>query len=149
MKYGVNKQFLLITAGLVWIIAGVNVLRIGIITWMNCTENWLVEIGEATVVFLLFYLLIFRRLYVKHTLRIEQKESNKHNPFSFFDAKGWLIMFFMIALGFTIRRFHLLPDSFISVFYTGLSTALILTGLHFLRYWWIRRSRRGSTDFLK
>ncbi len=63
MKYGVSKQFLLITAGLVWIIAGVNVLRIGIITWMNCTENWLLEVGEATVVFLLFYLLIFRKLY--------------------------------------------------------------------------------------
>ncbi len=140
MKYGVSKQFLLVTAGLVWIIAGVNVLRIGIITWMNCTENWLLEVGEATVVFLLFYLLIFRKLYIKHTRRIEEKESEKHSPLSFFDTKGWLIMAFMIALGVTIRRFQLLPESFISVFYTGLSTALILTGILFLRYWWLRRN---------
>lgn len=46
----------------------------------------------------------------------------------------------MIALGVTIRRFQLLPESFISVFYTGLSTALILTGILFLRYWWLRRN---------
>ena len=37
-------------------------------------------------------------------------------------------MIFMISLGITIRSFHLLPETFISVFYTGLSIALILTG---------------------
>jgi hypothetical protein len=48
-------------------------------------------------------------------------------------VKGWIIMIFMIAFGITIRAFHLLPNSFISVFYTGLSTALIITGFLFLR----------------
>lgn len=42
-------------------------------------------------------------------------------------------MIFMIAFGITIRALHLLPNSFISVFYTGLSTALIITGFLFLR----------------
>lgn len=140
MKYGVNKQFLLITAGLVWIIAGVNILRIGIVTWINNAENWMFKIGEATIVFLFFFILIFKKLYYKHTLRIEQKKEDKHCPFSFFDIKGWLIMIFMITLGITIRSFHLLPESFISVFYTGLSIALILTGILFIRYWWLKRN---------
>ena len=35
MKYGVNRQVLLITAGIVWIVAGANILRIGIVTWLN------------------------------------------------------------------------------------------------------------------
>ena len=35
MKYGVNRQILLIIAGTVWIIAGGNILRIGIVTWMT------------------------------------------------------------------------------------------------------------------
>lgn len=48
-------------------------------------------------------------------------------------------MIFMISLSITIRSFHLLPDSFISVFYTGLSIALILTGILFIRYWWLKR----------
>ena len=55
MKYGVNKQILLITAGAVWITAGINILRIGIITWLNNSQDWMFKIGEATVVFLLFF----------------------------------------------------------------------------------------------
>lgn len=139
MKYGVNKRVLLVTAGLVWIIAGANILRIGIVTWMDSTQEWMFKIGEATIVFLLFFVFVFKRLYYKHTRRIEQKKEEKNCPFSFFDVKGWVIMVLMISLGITIRSFHLLPDSFISVFYTGLSIALILTGILFLRYWWLKR----------
>ena len=52
MKYGVNRQVLLITAGIVWIIAGANLLRIGIVTWLNDSRHWHFKVGEATVVFL-------------------------------------------------------------------------------------------------
>ena len=121
MKYGVNRQILLIIAGTVWIIAGGNILRIGIVTWMNNSHDWMFKIGEATIVFLLFFVLIFKRLYYKHTRRIEQKKETRNCPFSFFDVKSLIIMIFMISLGITIRSFHLLPESFISVFYTGLS----------------------------
>lgn len=139
MKYGVNRQVLLITAGIVWIIAGANILRIGITTWLTNTQGWFFKSCEATVVFLLFFILVFRGLYYKHTRRIEQKKNEKNCPFAFFDAKGWIIMTFMIAIGITVRTFHLLPDSFISVFYTGLAVALIVTGVLFLVYWWKRR----------
>ena len=139
MKYGVNRQILLIIAGTVWIIAGGNILRIGIVTCMNNSHDWMFKIGEATIVFLLFFVLIFKRLYYKHTRRIEQKKETRNCPFPFFDVKSWIIMIFMISLGITIRSFHLLPESFISVFYTGLSIALILTGILFIRYWWLKR----------
>ena len=135
MKYGVSKQFLLITAGVVWIIAGANILRIGLRTWQSAEGDWMYKVCEATIVFLLFFVFVFRKLYYKHTRRIERKK-DKNCPFSFFDAKGWIVMTFMITLGVTIRVFHLLPDSFISVFYTGLSIALMFTGFLFLRYWW-------------
>ena len=49
MKYGVNRQILLIIAGTVWIIAGGNILRIGIVTWMNNSHDWMFKIGEATI----------------------------------------------------------------------------------------------------
>lgn len=74
MKYGVNRQILLITAGAVWIIAGANILRIGIVTWLNTSQDWMFKIGEATVVFLLFFVLVFRRLYYKHTPANRAKE---------------------------------------------------------------------------
>ena len=46
MKYGVNRQVLLITAGIVWIVAGANILRIGIVTWLNDSQYWLFKVGE-------------------------------------------------------------------------------------------------------
>ena len=137
MKYGVNRKVLLITAGIVWMAAGANILRIGIVTWLTDSQYWLFKIGEATVVFLLFFLLVFKKLYYKHTKRIEQKKKEKNCPFSFFDVKGWIVMVFMITFGITIRSFHLLPDAFISVFYTGLSLALMSTGVLFIRSWWV------------
>lgn len=142
MKYGVNRQTLLLIAGLVWIIAGANILRIGIVTWISTSEFWLFKVGEATGVFLLFFNFVFKKLFYKHTKRIEQK-NDKSCPFSFFDTKGWIIMTSMITLGVVVRKFHLLPNAFISVFYSGLSTALIITGFLFLREW-RRRRKRGD-----
>ena len=65
--------------------------------------------------------------------------TNKRCPFSFFDVKGWLVMAFMIALGITIRAARLLPESFIAVFYTGLSLALMATGGRFILLYWKRK----------
>ena len=79
MKYGVNRQILLITAGTVWIIAGANILRIGIVTWLNTSQDWMFKIGEATVVFLLFFVLVFRRLYYKMCIRDRSVTASRAN----------------------------------------------------------------------
>ena len=55
MRYGVARRTLLITAGIVWIIAGGNILRIGVVTWMSDNENWLFRVGEVIIIFLLFF----------------------------------------------------------------------------------------------
>lgn len=144
MKYGVSRQALLLSAGIVWIIAGANILHTGITSWRGGSREGLSGVGEAAVVFLLFFVFVFRKLYLKHTKRIEAKKDDRNCPFSFFDLRGWIVMTAMIAIGIFIRFFNLLPGSFISVFYTGLSLALIFTGALFIRYWW--RRRRTLTD---
>lgn len=138
MTFRVSSRSLLFIAGAVWLIAGINILKIGITTWLNTDQYWLFKVGEAVIVFLLFFIFVFKRLFEKHTKRIEGKKE-KSCPFSFFDKKGWMIMGFMMTLGIVIRKFQLLPYSFISVFYTGLSSALIITGLLFLRQAWIKK----------
>lgn len=135
MKYGVTQHTLLITAGTLWLLAGANILHIGLTCWIDDSQHWLFKVCEASLIFLLFFGIIFHKLYIKHTWRISQKRG-KHCPFSFFDVKGWIVMITMIGLGVTIRTYQLLPNSFIAVFYTGLSLALIGTGLRFIRYWW-------------
>ncbi|WP_106828231.1 hypothetical protein [Parabacteroides pacaensis] len=138
MGFKVDKYGLLFIAGTLWIIVGINILRIGLLTWMSDPHFWLVKIGGALIIFLLFFFLVFRKLYNKHSYRISQKK-DKSCPFSFFDKKSWMIMVFMIILGIGIRKFHWMPNAFISVFYTGLSSALIITGVLFLRRGWIEK----------
>lgn len=132
MGFRVKRRTLLFIAGWVWIIAGMNILRIGIVTWMDDANFWSFKLGESIVVFMLFFHFVFLKLYYKHTERISKK-GERNCPFSFFDVKGWIIMGFMITFGITARYFQWLPNSFISVFYTGLSSALIITGILFLR----------------
>ena len=82
MKYGVSPNTLLITAGTIWSLAGVNILRIGLTCWIDDRHYWLFKVCEASLVFLLFFGIIFHRLYKKHTLRISQKKGSTA-PFPF------------------------------------------------------------------
>ena len=138
MEFRVNRRTLLLIAGCVWIIAGINILRIGIVTWLNDAHYWLFKVGEAIVVFLLFFQFVFRRLFIKHSERISQK-GEKNCPFSFFDVKGWIVMAVMITFGIIARNLGWFPESFISFFYTGLSLALMFTGCLFIRQWWLQK----------
>lgn len=143
MKLGVSRPTLLFIAGAIWIIAGGNILRIGLVTWWNDAQCWLFKAAEATLVFLFFFLLIFRKLLHKHTRRIVRKKE-KNCPFSFFDLKSWLVMAVMMTFGITARRFGWLPPAFISFFYTGLGCALIITGILFLHRGKNLRNRLGK-----
>ena len=130
-KFGVNRRALLVTAGIVWIVAGANILRIGVVTWASQSHYGLFRAGEAIVVFLLCFNLVFKRLFYNLTQGIER----------FFDAKGWIVMCFMILFGILARTCRWLPETFIAVFYTGLSAALIVTGVLFLRYRYRNKDR--------
>ena len=111
MTFGVSRNTLLLTAGLVWLIAGANILRIGIGYWLGTTQYWIYKILEATAVFVFFFGFIFNRLFLKHTQRIAHKKE-KNCPFAFFDVKGWIMMTAMMTMGIVIRRQALLPEHF-------------------------------------
>ena len=142
MKFGVNQNTLLVTAGTIWILAGINIFKIGITTWYQETDFGIINILLSLLVFIVFFCFIFRQQLQRHTLRINNKKKEKNCPFSFFDLKGWLIMMFMIIFGMIIRHFQLLPPDFISIFYTGLSLALMLTGLLFIYQRWINKKKQ-------
>jgi hypothetical protein len=125
-----HKKDLLIVAGAVWLIAGINVLRIGILTYRD--YHSLVNYLLSVVVFLLFHFMVFGRLVKKHTARMLGYAQDKQPIYRFLDLKAFLIMVVMIGGGILIRRFELLLLHFIAVFYTGLGTALTLAGILFL-----------------
>ena len=125
----VKKHTLLLIACLVWVIAGINILKIGVLTYLNYVS--LVNIILSIVVFSLFWFLIFKKLVVFHTDRIKNFNEEPVFFLKFFDKKSFIIMFVMMTFGILIRKLNLAPDRFIAFFYTGLGFALFLAGIFF------------------
>lgn len=125
----VKKQNLLLLAGIVWMIAGFNVLRIGLETYVE--YRMIINYAITLMVFIVFWFMVFHNLTIKHTKRIHEFEEELQLFYKFFDLKSFLIMAFMISFGIIIRKFRLLPDRFIAVFYTGLGAALFMAGVLF------------------
>ena len=125
----VKKQTLLLIASLVWIIAGFNVLHIGILTYKNYVNT--LNLALSLLVFFIFWFMVFSKLVVKHTYRIKNFKEEFLFFLKFFDKKSFIIMACMITFGVLVRKLHLASDIFIAVFYSGLGSALFLAGILF------------------
>lgn len=128
----VKNKTLLLLASLVWLAAGLNIVRIGAQAYVGHTS--LIAALGSVVVFVLFWRM-FRGIVGKHTRRISAYETERQYFWHFFDLRSFLIMAVMMTSGISIRALHLAPDAFIAVFYTGLGTALALAGLAFACRW--------------
>ncbi|WP_368251666.1 hypothetical protein [Enterococcus sp. 2201sp1_2201st1_B8_2201SCRN_220225] len=137
----VNQKTLLLFAGIVWLVVGGNVLKIGLEAYQN-QLNW-GSLLLSILVFFLFWLLVFGPLTQKHQARI-LGYGEKQYFWRFFDGKAFVIMAVMITGGISIRRWHLLPASFIAFFYTGLGAALSLAGLLFLQKYFKERRKTNE-----
>lgn len=128
--YMVKKRTLLFIAGIVWLIAGFNVARLGVLSYLVIERKWFHYLLSLAV-FLAFGTM-FYKMSCKHTKRILGYEN--YRPFwNFFDLKAYIIMAFMMGGGIGLRAAGVFPDIFVSFFYTGLGCALALAGVLFLR----------------
>ena len=127
----VKRRTLLFIAGLVWTIAGFNILKIGVMSYTGYVH--VLNLVCSFIVFLLFWLFVFNKLVVKHTTRITGYEEKRKYFWNFFDIPSFIIMAFMITAGIVIRSFNLLPNVVIAVFYTGLGSSLFGAGMKFMR----------------
>lgn len=126
----VKRNTLILIAGIVWCIAGFNILRIGLITYPPYIA--IVPLALSAVVFVAF-IMMFRRIVSKHIVRIRNMSEDRVAVWHFFDKKSYLLMVFMMGLGIALRSTGIAPDRFIAVFYTGLGSALTLAGILFIR----------------
>lgn len=126
----IKKNSLLFLAGLVWSIAGYNVLNIGYQAYKENLSIILIPLSLA--IFFLFKNIIFGNMVKKHTKRITEYKNDKQWFWKFFDMKSFAIMIFMMSFGIIVRVNNLAPESFIAFFYTGLGSALLFSGLKFI-----------------
>lgn len=126
----VGKRSLVLISAIVWIMAGFNVLKIGIEAYRNYIS--VVNVIGSIFVFMIFWNMIFKKMVDKNVVRIENMIGEKHNFWVFFDLKSFIIMAFMMTMGISLRVYSLVPEVFIAVFYSGLGTALGLAGVKYL-----------------
>lgn len=129
----VPPKYLLLIAGIVWLIAGGNILRIGLPDFLEHWDNHVWYILGSAAVFLIFMSLIFYRLVQKHHSRIQKMERERVPVYQFFDLKSYLIMIFMMTGGILLRSAHLLPAIVIGVLYCGIGSSLAGAGVLFLQ----------------
>lgn len=93
----VSTDKLLLVAGIVWFIAGANIVNIGLTAFLDET-GWLfwVLIGGTLLIFVLFHIFVFTKMVGKHANRIRGYEEDKTHVFKFFDKKGYIMMAIMI-----------------------------------------------------
>ena len=110
-RFCVKKKTLLLIAGIVWMIAGFNVARLGALSYLNIERTWYLYIFSL-VVFMSFGLMFFK-MSQKHTKRILGYE--EYRPFwHFFDFKAYLIMICMMSGGIGFRAAGIFPEIFIA-----------------------------------
>lgn len=128
--FKVKKRTLLLIAGIVWLIAGFNVARLGVLSYMVIDRKWYFYILSVVVFFA--FGTMFYKMSGKHTKRIIGYE--EYRPFwNFFDLKAYIIMACMMGGGIGFRAAGIFPDLFVSFFYSGLGCALALAGVIFVK----------------
>ena len=129
-RFSVKKRTLLLIAGIVWLIAGFNVARLGVLSYKLIDRTWYLYL-LSMIIFLLFGAMFFK-MSQKHTRRILGYED--YRPFwHFFDIKAYLIMACMMGGGIGFRAAGIFPDIFVAFFYSGVGCVLALAGVTFTR----------------
>ena len=129
-KFYVKKKTLLLIAGIVWLIAGFNVARLGVLSYVIIDRKWYLYLLSVIVFFM--FGSMFYKMSKKHTKRIIGYEAKR--PFwHFFDAKAYIMMACMMSGGIGFRAIGVFPDIFVAFFYSGLGCALALAGVLFTK----------------
>ena len=134
-RFRMKKQPLIAVAGVVWLLAGLNVAILGVraaIDMRGVAAIILIAlVGGAIAVFSAFHSL-FSKLVKKNAQRIAGLEGERHLVFRFFDRRSYIMMALMMSFGIGMRAAGLFPEWFIAFFYTGLGLALALAGANYI-----------------
>lgn len=115
-------------AGIIWLIAGFNVCRIGVVSWTHIDNTSVLMIMGCMVTMFLFSNMFVKMLF-KNVRRIRDIDANKRKVWHIMPVKSYVIMAFMITFGILLRSCPAIPLSFIASFYVGLGASLMIAGL--------------------
>lgn len=131
-KPAVDKRVLLLLAGSLWIGVGILLLNYSY-SWLHTSRSGhsLVFLGIGVGVALLIHHFGFLRIVDRNLRRILPMEGKKC-VFSFMTWKSYVIAAVMVMMGILLRHSPI-PKPYLSIVYTGIGLALILSSERYLR----------------
>ncbi len=139
----VDKRILVLLAGMMW--CGVGIMLI------SFAVSWLSPLGlRLNGIYYAAGFLVAMPVHHFGFLRIANKNlrrllplSSKKCLFSFMTWKSYLIVLVMVAMGIFLRH-SALPKRYLSVLYNGIGLALILSGIRYLRFFFLLLTGRRT-----
>ena len=131
-KPAVEKHILLLLAGFMWVVVGIMLLTFSCY-WISTSQDdfSFVFIGTGVALALVIHHFGFLRVVDKNLRRILPMKGKKC-LFSFMTWKSYVTVGFMVIIGVLLRHSSI-PKPYLSILYTGIGLALILSSLRYLR----------------
>ena len=128
------KRHLLFFAAAVWTFAGGMLLYRGVSLLHGVSALQSAEVAVSIAGGVLFYLLLFSKLSLKHTKRIMEMKSSKPCMFSFFNVRSYILMAVMITSGILLRVLGIIPPQYLLLVYITMGIPLFLSSFRFYYY---------------
>lgn len=135
----VNREHLLLMQVLCWLGPGIKILITGIralqeVNVLHPERVWWLALIALTVA--VCFSLMFNNFVKRYTARILNFPERKKSLFAFFDLHSYILIFFMMGLGISLKFIPGMPVEFFAGFYPGLGTALSIAGVRYLVSWY-------------
>ncbi len=134
----VNREHLLLMQVLCWLGPGIKIFTTGVKSMAEVSSHhpervwWLALIAVIVVI---VFSLMFNNFVKRYTRRILDFPERKKSLFAFFDLHGYILIFFMMGLGISLKFIPGMPVEFFAGFYPGLGTALMIAGIRYFVSW--------------
>ncbi len=133
-KPKVPKRYLLFIAAIVWTFAGGMLLFRGFSLLNNNKDIMWLIILISTILGILFYILLFSKISLKHTKRIIDLVIEKPCMFSFFNVRSYILMSIMITSGILIRKSGIVSPKYLAIVEITMGIPLFLSSIRFYYY---------------
>ncbi len=135
MRPAVGKRALLYLAALMWVCVGAMLLGFAF-TWLRRLDlqEALIRAGVGAAIALVVHHFGFLRVVDKNLARILPMEG-KRCLFSFMSWKSYLTVALMASMGMVLRHSPI-PKHFLSIVYTAIGLALILSSIRYFKVVW-------------
>ena len=134
LKPGIPKRYLLIVAALVWTLGGGMLLVRGFSMMVLFPNLFCIKTAGSIIGGIIFYVIMFSKISLKHIGRIVNIEYDRPCLFSFISFRSYFLMLLMISFGITLRMTGIISLKYLSIFYVFMGIPLLISAFRFYYY---------------